>query len=79
MIMMVTGLPKIPLFVIGCCCGGLAFTLTAQPEQRGQTRRPPKEREKITAAKKEPEKVEKLLDVDTLELEVGYGPGEAGR
>ena len=30
-----------------------------------------KEREK--AAKKEPEKVEKLLDLDTMELEVGYG------
>src|SRR5947209_1146420 len=28
LVMMVTGLPKIPLFVIGCCCGGLAFTMT---------------------------------------------------
>src|SRR3712207_4108513 len=32
-----------------------------------------KEQEKATTATKEPEKVEKLLDLDTMELEVGYG------
>src|SRR5690606_520089 len=30
-------------------------------------------REQEATTKKEPEKVEKLLDVDTMELEVGYG------
>ncbi|HEX4796166.1 MAG TPA: flagellar biosynthesis protein FlhA [Humisphaera sp.] len=72
LVMMVTGLPKIPLFVIGCCCGGLAFTMT-RTQNNAVKHAAAKEREKLTAAKKEPEKVEKLLDVDTLELEVGYG------
>src|SRR5207237_2314769 len=30
-------------------------------------------KQRETAAKKEPEKVEKLLDLDTMELEVGFG------
>jgi flagellar biosynthesis protein FlhA len=72
LIMMVTGLPKAPLFVIGACCGGLAWTLS-RTEQQAAKAVAMKEREKVAAAKKEPEKVEKLLDVDTLELEVGYG------
>jgi flagellar biosynthesis protein FlhA len=69
-LMMFTGLPKIPLFILGICCGGLAFTLS-----RGQQTKAKKaaatEMEKQT--KKEPEKVEKFLDLDTMELEVGYG------
>ena len=70
MLMLVTGLPKIPLLVIGTCCGVLAFVLT-KGEQKTARALAGKEREKL--AKKEPEKVEKLLDVDTMELEVGYG------
>jgi len=65
-----TGLPKIPLMVIGGCCAGLAITLT-----RGENAKVAKEKsnEREKAAVKEPEKVEKLLDLDTMELEVGYG------
>jgi flagellar biosynthesis protein FlhA len=70
LLMMVTGLPKLPLFVMGACCGGLAFVLSRN-EQRATVAARAKEVEK--AAKKEPEKVEKLLDLDTMELEVGYG------
>jgi flagellar biosynthesis protein FlhA len=69
-LMMFTGLPKIPLFVIGCCCGGMAFTLT-RGQKKAAKAVASKEREKL--AKKEPEKVEKLLELDTMELEVGYG------
>jgi flagellar biosynthesis protein FlhA len=69
-LLMGTGLPKIPLLVIGMCCGGLAFTLNRK-EQRGVATAHAQERE--AATKKEPEKVEKLLDLDTMELEVGYG------
>lgn len=69
-LMSTTGLPKIPMMILGCCCVSLAYVLT-----RGQTRAAnlaaAAEREKV--AKKEPEKVEKLLDVDAMELEVGYG------
>ncbi|MDB5305523.1 MAG: Flagellar biosynthesis protein FlhA, partial [Phycisphaerales bacterium] len=70
LLLMVTGLPKIPLLIMGSCCGGLAWMLT-RDERRATVAAAAREREKV--AKKEPEKVEKLLDVDTMELEVGYG------
>jgi flagellar biosynthesis protein FlhA len=70
MLMGFTGLPKIPLIILGSCCGGLAWTITKGEKQAARiTAR--KDREK--AAKKEPEKVEKLLELDAMELEVGYG------
>jgi flagellar biosynthesis protein FlhA len=68
-LMMFTGLPKIPLTILGTCTGLLSFTLSRT--QRKAVNVAAKEKEK--AAKKEPEKVEKLLDLDTMELEVGYG------
>ena len=70
-ILAMTGLPKPPLLILGACCGGLAFVLT-----RNETRATEAAVKKTAAdktAKKEPEKVEKLLDLDTMELEVGYG------
>jgi flagellar biosynthesis protein FlhA len=70
LLLMVTGLPKVPLFIMGSCCGGLAWVMTRN-EQRVVATAAARERDKVT--KKEPEKVEKLLDVDTMELEVGYG------
>src|SRR5207249_2626697 len=70
MLLGLTGLPTIPLLIMGSCCGGLAYILTRN-EQQAANAVITKEREK--AAKKEPEKVEKLLDLDTMELEVGYG------
>jgi flagellar biosynthesis protein FlhA len=69
-LLLFTGLPKIPLFTLGSCCAGLAYTLT-RGQKRTARAAAAKEREK--AANKEPEKVEKLLELDTLELEVGYG------
>jgi flagellar biosynthesis protein FlhA len=69
-LLLFTGLPKIPLLILGSCCGGLAYTLT-RGQRRTARAAAAKEREK--AAHKEPEKVEKLLELDTLELEVGYG------
>jgi flagellar biosynthesis protein FlhA len=69
-LMMFTGLPKLPLTILGCCCGALAATIS-----RGQrkTARAVAAGEKERASKKEPEKVEKFLDLDAMELEVGYG------
>src|SRR5204863_8169944 len=72
MLLAFTGLPKLPLLIVGSCCGGLAYVLTRN-EQRTAAAAATKEREQAAAAKKEPEKVEKLLDLDTMELEVGYG------
>ena len=69
-ILMLTEMPKLPLLVMGGCCGGLAYILTKK-EKKALAAAAVKEHEK--AAKKEPEKVEKLLDLDTMELEIGYG------
>jgi len=69
-LLFVTDLPKFPLFVLCSACGGLAFVLS-RGEQRAVQATAKLERDKAT--KKEPEKVEKLLDVDKMELEVGYG------
>jgi flagellar biosynthesis protein FlhA len=69
-LMSITGLPKIPVLVLGAGCGTLAFLLN-----RGNQKTARADSAKKTAelTKKEPEKVEKLLDVDTMELEIGYG------
>jgi flagellar biosynthesis protein FlhA len=69
-LMSVTGLPKLPMLILGTCCGGIAWMLT-RTEKRVALATANAEREKVT--KKEPEKVEKLLDLDAMELEVGYG------
>lgn len=71
-LMSFTGLPKLPLLVLGSCCAGLAYMLTRR-EQTAVATAAAKQKEATAAEKREPEKVEKLLDVDTMELEVGYG------
>jgi flagellar biosynthesis protein FlhA len=71
-LMSVTGLPMAPLFIVATCCAGLAFVLT-RSEKQATANAQLAAKEQAAAVKKEPEKVEKLLDVDTLELEVGYG------
>jgi flagellar biosynthesis protein FlhA len=69
-LMSVAGLPKLPVLILGSCCGGLALIITRNDKREVKAASQKKVAE---AAKKEPEKVEKLLDVDTMELEVGYG------
>jgi flagellar biosynthesis protein FlhA len=71
-LMSFTGLPKLPLAVLGICCGGMAWTLTKN-EKKAAVATAAKARESEKKAAKEPEKVEKMLDLDTMELEVGYG------
>jgi flagellar biosynthesis protein FlhA len=70
-LMLFSGLPKPPLLVLGGCCVGLALLLNRN-EKQVVAAAAVAERQK-TDAKKEPEKVEKLLDLDSMELEVGYG------
>ncbi|MGA3068231.1 MAG: flagellar biosynthesis protein FlhA, partial [Tepidisphaeraceae bacterium] len=65
-----TGLPKVPLLIIGGCSSGMAYTIT---RGKKRTAKASAAKEKEKAAKKDPEKVEKLLDLDQMELEVGYG------
>jgi flagellar biosynthesis protein FlhA len=70
-LMSVTGLPALPMIILGVGCGTLGFMLIKN-EQKAVAETAKKEKEK-GASKKEPEKVEKLLDVDSMELEIGYG------
>jgi len=65
-----TPLPKLPLILLGTCCGGMAFIL-----KRSQVRQ--KQHEVLAAKQAKPESkqepIEALLAVDPMELEVGYG------
>jgi flagellar biosynthesis protein FlhA len=70
MLMAITDLPKPPLLLLGASCAGLAYVLSRNQKRVSATSARDKQQ---AATKKEPEKVEKLLDVDTMELEVGYG------
>ena len=70
LLLALTPLPKTPLFILGSCCGGLAYTISRGDKK---TAKISAAREREKSAKKEPEKVEKLLDLDAMELEVGYG------
>ncbi len=72
MLLSVTGLPALPLIVLGSCCGGLALIMTRTAKKQASAELK-KQADASQAAAKEPEKVEKLLDVDAMELEVGYG------
>src|SRR3954462_12974325 len=60
-ILLLTGMPKIPMVILGLGCGGLAFILTRDKKEKAAVQAKADHDE---AVKKEPEKVEKLLDVD---------------
>ncbi len=67
-VLLLTPLPKIPLLVMGGGVGGIGYLLFGRERKAGEVAA------KAKAAKpKEPEKIESLLNVDVLELEVGYG------
>ncbi len=70
LVLIAAGAPPVISLVMAVSAGGLAFVLTRN-EKRATLAVAQRRAAEVT--KKEPEKVEKLLDVDTLELEVGYG------
>ncbi len=67
-VLMLTPLPTVPLMLMAVGVGGSGFLMSRRARQTA------KSAEKAKADKpKEPEKIESLLNVDALELEVGYG------
>jgi len=67
-VLMLTPLPKIPLILMATSVGGLGYLMI------GKGKKAEKAAVKAKAAKpKEPDKIESFLNVDALELEVGYG------
>ena len=71
-LMAFTGLPAIPLLLVGLSCAGIAWALDRGEKQQAET----DSRRKLAEAAVEqesPPPVEDLLDVDAMELEVGYG------
>jgi flagellar biosynthesis protein FlhA len=70
MVMSFTGLPVVPILLLSAVCGGGAWLITRNTKQaKAAVARADQEK----AIAREPEKVEKLLDVDTMSLEVGFG------
>jgi len=72
---LIPGLPKLSFFSLAGLIGLSAFLMTRQQEAAKQAQAEMAEREQeATAAAKmdEPDAVEKLLAMDTMELEVGY-------
>jgi flagellar biosynthesis protein FlhA len=65
-----TGLPKFPMLILGSGCGALSLVLMRSSTNAAVAAKTAQATDK---AKKEPDKVEKLLNLDTMELEVGYG------
>ncbi|MGC3971165.1 MAG: flagellar biosynthesis protein FlhA [Pirellulales bacterium] len=65
-----TSLPKVPLLTIAVGCIGFALTLTKKAEADKKT-----EEAAATAAEKKPkeDKIEDLLNVDPMEVEIGVG------
>lgn len=67
---LVPGLPTLPFMILGGSLGFLAFRLN---EKIRTTEAEKKSKEDAEKLKPVPEKLENLLPVDILELEVGYG------
>lgn len=68
---LVPGLPGIPFFVLSCLTGGIGYALirTQQSEvQMEMSQQEEKEKEEV----RKPENIVSLLQVDPMELEIGY-------
>ncbi len=67
---LIPGLPHIPFLILGAGIGYFGYTLQRKQTQKEAIQKKKEEQEK---AKPASEKIENLLTVDLLELEVGYG------
>ncbi|MEA2709584.1 MAG: flagellar biosynthesis protein FlhA [Phycisphaerales bacterium] len=68
-ILSLMGMPKLPLLILGTCCVGLAYVLNNKPTMAAAKQ----DEQVILPAKRETREVERLLDLDVLELAVGHG------
>lgn len=67
------GMPHIAFLMLAAGVGGVAYLSTQQASQNAEEEAQKLLLEQQTETKKEPEKIESLLKVDALSLEVGYG------
>ncbi|NIA19700.1 MAG: flagellar biosynthesis protein FlhA [Xanthomonadaceae bacterium] len=67
----IPGLPKLSFFTLAAITGLTSYSITRKKKKEGQLRS--MEEAKEDQVSEEPEQVETLLGVDSLELEVGYG------
>jgi flagellar biosynthesis protein FlhA len=66
---LIPGLPKAPFLIIGAVFGGLAYLLHQQAKQPAPVEAAPSS----PALPSSPEEVTQLLQIDPMELELGYG------
>jgi flagellar biosynthesis protein FlhA len=67
-----TGMPMIPLWIMAGCIGMVGYMLN-KGDKAKTAAAAEKEKAATQAAARKPEKIENLLSVDAMELEVGYG------
>jgi flagellar biosynthesis protein FlhA len=67
----VPGLPTFPFLVLGACTALVARKLYKKPAESSKAGKPGEKPGE--AAKKEPEKLESLLQLDAFQIELGYG------
>ncbi len=68
---LIPGLPKVPFFVMAALVGFLGYNLKQIGQQEEKKEQEAKIQESVK--KKGPDAVEDMLQVDSLELEIGYG------
>lgn len=66
----IPGLPHLPFFIMAAATGAVAYSLIQKEKKAAILKKQKEEAEKLKPQK---EKLENLLSVDPLELEVGYG------
>ncbi len=69
MVMSFTGMPKLPLWGLALFIGGTGWVMTKNKREAAAA---VMKQERAAAGLKKPEKIESLLVVDPMELEVGY-------
>jgi len=68
MVMAITGLPAVPMVGLSVAAGGLAWLMRDLQSEEEKAKAV-----EASEEKREPEKVEGLLKVDPMEIEIGYG------